>query len=94
MGMDPNQIRLQLSRNWSSAENPADAAELFSQVMWKTIVKESVKLDGFGSGGPGGGMYADWAKEGFSAAIAAQLAKQSPLPLSVGGPSTLSQQNS
>ncbi len=79
--MDPNQIRTQLSRSWSPEKSSGMPAQAFSQVMWQTIIKECLSFEGMGSEGLGGGIYGDWAKEGFSAAIAAQLAQQNPLPM-------------
>lgn len=85
IGLDPNQIRVQLGQQWQQADDKnAMSTETFSQVMWHTVLKECLKLDlmgGEGSEGFAGSMYNDWAKEGFSAAIAAQLAKQNPLSL-------------
>lgn len=85
IGFDPNQIRLQLSDAWNRGDESAGmSAESFSQVMWQTVLKETLKLDFMGTGEGGGfsqSMYGDWVKEGFTSAIAAQLAKQNPLPM-------------
>lgn len=83
IGLDPNQIRLQLNQSWKGGESSNLSAESFSQVMWQTVLKECLNLDMMGSGGEGfaGSMYGDWVKEGFSTAIAAQLANQNPLPM-------------
>jgi hypothetical protein len=84
IGMDPKQIRERFSRE--DGQNKAEmSVEGFSQLMWQTVVKETLTFEGLGGsegGGLGSGMYSDWAKEGFSSAIAAQLAKVQPLPIS------------
>ena len=81
IGLDPNQIRAQLGQQWQQAgEKNSMSAESFSQVMWHTVLKECLHFDLMGGGeGFAGSMYSDWAKEGFSSAIASQLARQNPL---------------
>ena len=83
IGMDPNQVRAQLANRWQGDANRAASAESFSQVMWQTVLNECLSLDMMGTGDEGfaSSMYSDWVKEGFSAAIAAQLAQQNPLPM-------------
>jgi hypothetical protein len=83
IGMDPNQIRAQLADRWRGDMQGATSAESFSQVIWQTVLKETLDLDMMGTGEDGfaSSMYGDWVKEGFSAAIAAQLAQQNPLPM-------------
>ena len=78
--MDPNQIRLQLNQAWQRGSEHAVSSDTFSQMIWQTMLKEPLSFEEMGGEGFGGSAYGDWVKEGFSAAIAAQLARQSPLP--------------
>lgn len=85
IGIDPNQIRAQLSKSWQGkggGSNPT-SGEALTQVLWQTVLNECLTLDMMGTGEEGfaGSMYNDWVKEGFSSAIAAQLAQQNPLPM-------------
>lgn len=82
LGMDPQQIRLQLSRSISGKDSAEMSSEAFSQLMWQTVIKDTLSFEGFGGGESSeNGMYADMAKETFSSAIAAQLALSNPLPM-------------
>ena len=83
IGLDPNQIRVQLSDTWKGSGSDKMSAETFTRLMWQTVLKETLDLKMMGTGEDGfaGSLYGDWVKEGFTTAIAAQLANQNPLPI-------------
>ncbi|MFP4540523.1 MAG: hypothetical protein ACLFR7_02740 [Opitutales bacterium] len=87
LGLDPQQIRQQFAGRVQPDNAAQLSGETFSQVMWQTVLKESLDLKALGGGteGLGGGMYGDLVKEGLTSAISAQLAKQSPLSLAPQG---------
>jgi hypothetical protein len=83
IGLDPNQIRLQLSGTWKGQGENGMSEQAFTRMMWQTVLKESLDLKMMGTGEDGfsSSLYGDWIKEGFTSAIAAQLANQHPLPM-------------